>query len=59
MSSSCPSTIMKHGRKKVSDTNLVSISVEYIKGCEEAVFIFAKALWDWLVCNHIGSLCQT
>lgn len=44
MSSSCPSTIMKHGRKKVSDTNLVSISVEYIKGCEEAVFIFAKAL---------------
>lgn len=49
---------MKHVRKKFSDTNLVSISVEYIKVCEEAVFIPSKALWNWLVCNHTGSLWQ-
>lgn len=46
MSSSCPSIIITHGRRKVLDTNLVSISVEYIKGCKEAVFIPAEALGD-------------
>lgn len=46
MSSSYLSVIITHGRRKALDTNLVSISVEYIKGCKETVFIPAKALGD-------------
>jgi len=44
MSSSRPSTITKHGSIKAPDINFVSISVECIKDCEEAVFILAESL---------------